>query len=197
MSHVHRDTVRIAVIAAVVLACAVIGLIRFADASTTEELSQRAHAAINRLTDTNATAKTLSQTARAVLVFPHVARAELMTPSRPSAEFNGTYGQGALIKNGATIGFFNSITAERPRENDDRPFAYAAFLMTGVSEAALAEPGGWTVGAGPSIAFVDGELHDLSTPGSRKDIYIFAFDESGVIAGDGLRGARIDDIATR
>ena len=197
MTHLDRDTVRITLIAAAILACAVIGLIRFADASTTEELSHRAHEALNRLTNTNATAKTLSQTARAVLVFPHVAKAELLTRSRHDTDFRGTYGQGALIKNGATVGFFNSITAERPRENDDRPFAYAVFLTTGVSEAALAEPGGWTLGAGPSITFVDGELSNLAAPGSRKDIYVFAFDESGVIAGDGLRGARIDDIATR
>jgi lipid-binding SYLF domain-containing protein len=51
---------------------------------------------------------------------------------------------------------------------------------------------GWEIGSGPSITIVDqGIAGSLTTTTLKNDIYVFFFDQKGLMAGLGLQGTKI------
>ena len=51
---------------------------------------------------------------------------------------------------------------------------------------------GWEVGVGPSIVVVDkGAAKSLTTANANKDVYVFFFDQQGLMAGLGVQGSKI------
>lgn len=51
---------------------------------------------------------------------------------------------------------------------------------------------GWEIGTGPSVVIVDkGMARSLSTDTLHSGIYVFTFDQQGLMAGLGLQGSEI------
>jgi hypothetical protein len=76
---------------------------RPAPAASAAELDQKAAAALRQLTQANPAARMLSERAKAVLVFPTMVKAGFM--------FGGQIGEGALRRQGRTVGYYNSVAA--------------------------------------------------------------------------------------
>jgi len=54
---------------------------------------------------------------------------------------------------------------------------------------------GWEIGVGPSLVVVDtGFAKSLTTTTAKEDIYVFFFDQKGLMAGLGLKGSKITRI---
>ena len=69
---------------------ATVNVMNSAVAATAEDLDNDSRQALQTLYKTEPVAETLSQTAKAILVFPNVVKAGLV--------FGGSYGEGVLIK---------------------------------------------------------------------------------------------------
>jgi lipid-binding SYLF domain-containing protein len=69
------------------------------------------------------------------------------------------------------------------------------FFMTDEALAYLKKSKGWEVGVGPSFVVVDeGMAGSLTTTTAKEGIYVFFFDQKGLMAGLGIQGTKIKRI---
>jgi lipid-binding SYLF domain-containing protein len=143
--------------------------------------------AIEKLYSNSATAKELSKTAKGILVFPDIIKAGL--------GIGGHYGKGALRVDGKTTGYYNTAAASFGLQAGAQSYGYAMFFMNDKALEYLNESNGWEVGVGPSVVVMDeGMSKPLSTTTKQDDVYVFTFDQSGLMAGLGIQGSKITKI---
>jgi lipid-binding SYLF domain-containing protein len=147
-----------------------------------------ANAALSQLYSTSPEAKMLSEKAAAVLVFPNIVKAGFLV--------GGQYGEGVLLKDGKTVGYYNSVAASYGLQAGIQSFGYVLFLMTDDAVKYLDKSSGWEVGVGPSIVVVDqGVARSLTSTTLKSDVYAFIFDQKGLMAGVGIQGSKITKIS--
>jgi len=157
----------------------------FADSAA--EIDKEVELAFEKLYASSPTAKELSTVAKGILIFPDVIKAGLM--------IGGQYGEGALLVNGETVGYYNTVAASYGLQVGAQSFGYAMFLMTDEALKYLQKSSGWEIGVGPTIVVVDkGAAKTLTTSTAKEDIYAFIFDQGGLMAGLGLQGSKITKI---
>ena len=157
----------------------------FADSAA--EIDRNVSAALSELYAKEPTAKELGEKSKAVLVFPDVLKAGLIVGAQ--------YGEGALRSGKETIAYYNTVSASYGLQAGAQTFGYAMFLMTDAALQHLEESDGWEVGTGPSIVVLDqGAAGGLTTTTLQDDIYVFFFDQKGLMAGLGLQGTKISQI---
>ena len=144
-------------------------------------------AALIKLYEEQPVAKMLADKAVAILVFPNMVKAGFLVGAQ--------YGEGALLKKGRTVGYYNSVAASYGLQAGAQSFGYVLFLMTPSAVHYLNKSGGWEIGVGPSIVVVDeGKARALTTTTLKSDVYAFIFDQKGLMAGMGLQGSKITKI---
>ncbi len=147
-------------------------------------LERDARAALQKLTGSVPAAKSLSQSATAVLVFPTITKAGLGV--------GGQFGDGVLFKGGKVAGYFNTSGASYGLQAGAQQFGYAMFLMNEKAVGALGANEGFEVGVGPSVVVMDeGKAKTLTTTTAKDDIYAFIFGQKGLMAGLGMQGNKI------
>jgi lipid-binding SYLF domain-containing protein len=155
-------------------------------AASAAELDHNAKAALNSLYSNNPAARDVGKKAKAVLVFPSIVKGGLMVGVQ--------HGDGALIVNGKTAGYFNTVAASYGLQAGIQKFGYAMFFMTNSSLNYLHKSGGWDVGSAPSLVVVDtGIAKTLSAATLQKGIYVFFFNQKGLMGGIGLQGTKITE----
>jgi lipid-binding SYLF domain-containing protein len=155
-----------------------------ATAATSEDLDKDSQQALQTLYDTNPVAKTLSQTAKAILVFPNIVKAGLV--------FGGSYGEGELIEDMQVVDYYNSVTGSWGLQVGAQSYGYVVFLMTDDAIKYLKESKGWEIGVGPTVVAVDeGFSRNLSSSSLQDDAYAFIFDQQGLMAGVPIEGTKI------
>ncbi len=158
-----------------------------ADAASASEIDRDATKALNKLYAKKPAAKALAEKAKAILVFPSITKGGFMV--------GGQYGEGALRKDGKTIGYYESVALSYGLQAGVQKFGYALLFMTDSALKWLDRSDGWEVGTGPSIVVVDeGMAGGLSTTTAQSDIYAFVFSQKGLMAGLGLQGTKITKI---
>jgi lipid-binding SYLF domain-containing protein len=176
----HR--IRSRAIAAVVALIAVTAPSAVADMRA--DLVRDGQQALRNLYAQNPTAKMLGGKARGILVFPSIVKAGFM--------FGGQLGNGVLVKNKQTAGFYNSVAASYGFQAGLQTFGYALFFMNEKALAYLDESGGFEVGVGPSVVIVDeGMGKSITSTTITQDVYAFIFDQKGLMAGVGIQGSKI------
>lgn len=156
-------------------------------ADTAAEIDSDVNSALQKLYDRTPAAKELSKVAKGILVFPGIVKGGLI--------IGGQYGEGALSKEGKTIGYYNTVAASYGLQAGVQKFGYAMFFMTESALKYLEKSDGWEIGVGPSVVIVDeGVAKSLSTTTAKSDIYAFFFDQKGLMAGLGLQGTKITKI---
>jgi lipid-binding SYLF domain-containing protein len=169
------------------LAVILIGAVNSASAATSEDLDRDAQQALQQLYKTNPLAEKLSHSARAVLVFPNIIKAGLV--------FGGGYGEGELIKEGKTDGYYNSVTGSWGLQAGAQSYGYVVFLMNEKATKYIHETHGWEIGVGPTVVVVDeGVAKSLSTSTLKDDAYAFIFGQQGLMAGVSIEGTKISHI---
>ena len=144
-------------------------------------------AALMRLYEEQAMAKMLAEKAVAILVFPNMVKAGFLVGAQ--------YGEGALLKKGRTVGYYNSVAASYGLQAGAQSFGYVLFLMTPSAVHYLNRSGGWEIGTGPSIVVADeGVARTLTSTTLKSHVYAFIFDQKGLMAGIGLQGSKITKI---
>ena len=172
------------------LAAAAIALVMAhgaAYAASAAELSRDAQAALNALYAKVPAAKTIGAKAQAVLVFPKITKAGL--------GIGGQYGDGALIKGGKTVGYYNTTGLSTGLQAGAQQYGYVMFFMNDGALKQLDKTEGFEVGVGPSIVVMDeGKAKSTTTTSMKDDIYAFIFSQKGLMAGLGLQGNKITKI---
>jgi lipid-binding SYLF domain-containing protein len=153
-------------------------------AATAYELDRDSRLALHKLYAKNPKAAEFANQAAAALVFPTVVKAGFI--------FGAQGGDGALISNGGTIGYYQTSAVSYGLQAGVQKYSYVLFFMNHKALSYLHESGGWEIGVGPSIVVVDtGTAKTMSTTTAQKDIYAFIFSQKGLMAGLGLQGTKI------
>lgn len=161
-----------------------LGLPDSAAAASTAEIDRDAGKALEILYAKSPAAKALAEKAKGVLVFPGIVKGGFIV--------GGQYGEGALIKEGNTVAYYNTVAASYGLQAGLQKYGYALFFMTDAALAYLDKSDGWEIGVGPNIVVVDvGAATALTTTTLQSDVYAFFFDQKGLMAGVGLQGAKI------
>ena len=169
------------------LAAISMGSISVASAATAEDLDRDSLQALQTLYKAEPVAKTLAQSAKAVLVFPNVIKAGLV--------FGGSYGEGGLLNGSKVIDYYNSVAGSWGVQVGAQTYGYAVFLMTDDAVSYIEKTKGWEVGVGPTVVVVDeGVAKNISSSSLKNDAYAFIFSQQGLMAGVSIEGTKISHI---
>jgi lipid-binding SYLF domain-containing protein len=172
------------ILALVALITVALSQVPFAAAASAEQIDKDAKKALANLYAKSESAKAMGEKAVAVLVFPGIVKGGFIV--------GGQYGEGALIKSGKAVGFYNTIAASYGLQAGLQKFGYALFFMTEAAVKWIDKSDGWEIGVGPSIVVVDaGAAASLTSTTAQSNIYAFFFDQKGLMAGLGLQGTKI------
>jgi lipid-binding SYLF domain-containing protein len=153
-------------------------------AASAAGIDRDAQKALGDLYAKSPSAKTMGEKAIGILVFPGIVKGGFIV--------GGQYGEGALIKDGKTVAYYNTIAASYGLQAGLQKFGYALFFMTESALKWLDKSDGWEIGVGPSIVVVDvGAAASMTSTTLQSDIYAFFFDQKGLMAGLGLQGTKI------
>jgi len=157
-------------------------------AGTAAEIDSDVDKALASLYGQMPEAKKLGETSKAVLVFPRIIKGGLIL-------VGGSGGEGALRVNGKTDGYYSTFSVSYGLQLGVQWFGYAMFFRTDEALGYLDKSDGWEVGTAPSVVMVDkGAAMGFSTSSLKDDIYVFYFDQEGLMAGLGLQGTKITKI---
>jgi len=156
-------------------------------AASALEISSGARKALKALYAKSPSAKVLGEKAKGILVFPSIVKGGFMA--------GGQYGEGALIQDGKTVGYYNNVSVSYGLQVGLQKYGYALFFMSDSALKWLDKSDGWEIGVGPSIVVVDvGAATSATTTTLQSDIYAFFFNQKGLMGGLGLQGTKITRI---
>ncbi len=176
-------------IAILILGVAFIGLgvTNTVHAASKGEIDRSVKVALEDLYGSAPGAREIGKTAKGILVFPKIVKGGFI--------FGGQYGEGALIKNGATAGYYRAVAASYGFQIGAQSFGYVLFFMTDEDLGWLERSSGWEIGAGPSVVVADtGMAKSLTSTTAKEGVYAFFFSQRGLMAGLGLQGTKISKI---
>jgi lipid-binding SYLF domain-containing protein len=157
------------------------------EAASGAEIDRNAKTALQNLYAKTPAAKTLSEKAQGILVFPSITKGGFMV--------GGQFGEGALIQAGKTVGYYNTVQVSYGLQVGLQKYGYALFFMSGSALKWLDKSDGFELGTGPSIVVVDaGAARSLTTTTAQSDIYAFFFDQKGLMGGLGLQGTKVSKV---
>jgi lipid-binding SYLF domain-containing protein len=151
-------------------------------------IDDKVNTALKVLYDGNEAAQKLGKDAKAIMVFPDIVKAGVIV--------GGQYGKGAMRDhNNKTTGYYSTLAASYGLQLGVQKFGYAMFLMNDDAVRHAEAADGWEIGTGPSIVVLDsGAATDFTTKSYKDDIYVFFFDQSGLMAGLGIQGTKVSKI---
>jgi lipid-binding SYLF domain-containing protein len=156
-------------------------------ASSASKIDRDATQALNTLYKNHPGARALADKAVAVLVFPSIVKGGFIIA--------GQFGDGALRKNGKTVGYYRSLAASYGFQAGAQAFGYVLFFMDDASVRYLDNSDGWELGTGPSLVVLDtGFGKNFSTTTLQKGVFAFIFDQKGLMGGVGIQGSKITRI---
>ena len=154
---------------------------------TGREMDADANASLQLLYAQSPSAADLGRRARGILIFPDIVKGGLVA--------GGQHGVGVLRMGGKTAGYYNIVSGSFGLQAGVERSSLVLFLMTDDALAYLFNSNGWEIGSCPSIVFMDaGMAKTSSTTTLRKDVFAFAFDLEGFMAGLGTQGSKITEI---
>ncbi len=154
------------------------------DSSSPTHIESASRLALDELCRTVPEARKLRSRAAAVLVFPDLYEISLL--------MGGSTGVGTLFRGGRAAGFYRSAKFGLGLQAGGQRYSLAMFFMSAKDLEWLRRNGGWTVGTGTTVTFLDKEnIREVSNSATRKGIYFFTFDQEGLAAGVSVEGMSI------
>ncbi len=124
-----------------------------------------------------------SQRAAGMLVIPNITKAGLFVA--------GAYGEGALLIGPATVDYYSFVSASFGLQIGAQRSTQVLFFMTPEVLRDFRTSDGFELGVDAEVAFRDeGGNFGLSSTTSNKPIVGIVFNQSGLIAGASLEGAK-------
>ena len=158
-----------------------------AQAASAAAIDTEVDAALANLYRQVPAAKSLSEKAKAILVFPAIVKGGLIV--------GGQFGEGALRKGRKSTAYYSIAAASYGLQAGVQRFGYVLFFMTDSALQYLDKSNGWEVGVGPSVVLLDeGLAKSVTTTTAQDHIYAFVFGQEGLMAGLGVQGSKITRI---
>lgn len=158
-----------------------------AQAETAATIEKESRDALALLRQNSTPADKLAPDAAAILVFPKILKGGLI--------IGGQYGEGALFKNDDVAQYYSTAAASFGLQAGLTTFGYAVYFMDDASLSFLDSSDGWEIGTAPNVVVVDkGAAASLTTTSGRDNIYVFFFDQKGLMAGLTIEGTKITEI---
>ena len=155
-----------------------------AGAYDSKEINRNVKSALRQLFAESASAKALGKKAKGILVFPKIVKGGFVV--------GGQYGEGALLKEGKTDGYYNTVQFSYGFQAGLKKYGYALFFMNKSALKWLKKSDGWELGVGPTIVVIDtGKTGAGTTTTLQSDIYAFFFNQKGLMGGLSLEGTKI------
>jgi lipid-binding SYLF domain-containing protein len=129
----------------------------------------------------------LAQNAAAVLVFPTITKAGIGV--------GGEHGDGALLENGKTVGYYSMSGASIGLTLGVARHSQVILFNTPAARDKFVNGGDWSVGGDASVAVVKkgaGGTYDTET--LKKPVLAFVFGEKGLMGDASLEGGKISKI---
>jgi len=156
-------------------------------AASAQEIDSNVTAALQTLYANTPGAQDLGDKARGILVFPNIVKGGFL--------FAAQYGDGALRKEGRTVGYYRSLAGSFGFQAGIQSFGYILFFMDDASLQYLNNSDGWELGTGPTLVVLDqGFGKNFSTTTLQSGVYAFIFDQKGLMGGVGIQGSKITQI---
>jgi len=175
---------------ALLMAVFVLTFPQIAAAATAREIDRDVNIALSKLYQTTPAAKKLSKVAKGILVFPSIIKGGFVV--------GGQYGEGALRMGGKTTGYYNTVSASYGLQIGAQSFGYALFFIDDNGLKYLDKSEGWEVGVDPNVVLVDkGAARALSTTSAKSGIYVFFFNQKGLMADLSIEGSKITKITPK
>ncbi len=172
---------------ALLLAVFVLIFPKIGAAATAGEIDRDVNIALSKLYKTTPAAKKLSKIAKGILVFPSIIKGGFIV--------GGQYGEGALRVNGESTGYYNTVSASYGLQIGAQSFGYALFFIDEAGLKYLDKSEGWEIGVDPNVVMVDkGAARSLSTTSAKSGIYVFFFNQKGLMADLSVAGSKITKI---
>jgi lipid-binding SYLF domain-containing protein len=179
--------IRLTVVATIMSVLTVGCFIHPAMSGDTTKLDLAVDKTLKKLYAKSPAAAAVSKKAKAVLMFPSVTKVGFLV--------GGQYGEGALIMEGKTVGYYNTLAGSYGLQAGAQKFGYALFFMDTASLEYLNKSDGWEIGVGPSVVVVDeGMAKTMTSTTVHEGIYAFIFSQQGLMAGLGIQGTKITKI---
>lgn len=155
-----------------------------AAAASAAEIDRDARQALENLYAGSPSARMMGEKAIGILVFPGIVKGGFIV--------GGQYGEGALVKSGNTVAYYNTLAASYGLQAGLQKFGYALFFMNDSALKWIDKSNGWEIGVGPSIVVIDtGAGASMTSTTLQSDVYAFFFDQKGLMGGIGLQGTKI------
>jgi lipid-binding SYLF domain-containing protein len=157
-----------------------------ARADTKAEIDAGVAAALQRLRQMP-NAEPLLQASVAQLIFPRILSGGFIV--------GGQYGEGALLRGGATAGYYRIAGASFGLLAGAQTAGLAMFFMRPDALAALQRNDGWEIGTGPSVTFLEtGVQANVTTTTLTEPVYAISFGQQGLMAALAINGTKITPI---
>lgn len=131
--------------------------------------------------------KFLEQNAAAVLVFPTITKAGI--------GIGGEHGDGALLQNGKTVGYYSNSGASIGLTLGVSEHSEVILFNSAEARDKFLKSSNWSIGADTSVAVVKagaGGTYDSET--MKKPVLAFVFGEKGLMGDASLQGGKISKI---
>jgi len=158
-----------------------------AQAEKASRIERDSRNALADLVQSSPAAKGLEAQADEILVFADIVKGGLL--------IGGQYGEGTLFRKNAVSGYYNTAAISYGLQAGIQTFGYAVFFVGEDAAKYLDESDGWEIGTAPNLVIIDkGAAGTMSTTSLRDGIYVFFFDQKGLMAGLGIQGTKITRI---
>lgn len=158
-----------------------------ADAASASELASSGRRSLARLEARSPRARELGEKARAVLIFPKIAKAGFIV--------GGQGGEGVLLTHGKVDGYYSIGAASFGFQAGVQVYGYALFFITESALSYLHKSEGWAIGTGPSVVVIkEGAAKQADTTTLTQDVYAVSFNQEGLMGSLSLEGSKITRI---
>ena len=125
-----------------------------------------------------------AEKAQGMLVFPEVTKAAI--------GIGGSYGEGALIVDDKTAGYYSTAAASVGLQLGAEKYAQIIMFMTAEALDKFRNSSGWETGANAKVAMIDkGKAADISSVVANNPVIAFVFGQKGLMGDLSIEGAKI------
>jgi lipid-binding SYLF domain-containing protein len=127
---------------------------------------------------------TAAEKAQGMLVFPKV--------TKGAVGVGGSYGEGALIVDDKTAGYYSSAAASIGLQLGAETYSQIIMFMTIEALDAFRNSSGWEVGGNAKVTMIDrGKAADINAMITDNPVIAFIFGQQGLMGDLSLEGAKI------
>ena len=153
-------------------------------AATAEEIDAGVTSARNACATTVPGCNEAAEKAQGMLVFPDVTKGAVIV--------GGSYGEGALIVNNETAGYYSTAAASIGLQLGGESASQIIMFMTIETLDDFRNSSGWEAGVNAKVAMVDkGKAADIKSMITNNPVIAFVFGQKGLMGDLSVEGAKV------